>query len=352
LARRVDQPNAFFQPEFLIPLWKHTSLESNPQLLVVWDLNDRLMSLSFLQRGENSPRLPFRHLKSFQHHYLLSEQMLIDRNSHDLVIKTVFNWLAESPYRHGLEVQEFRSPDKVDFPVSHLAQEMGVNTFVEREWQRAACVVDQSSTSGFLKTHCSKSRRKTLNRARKKLNENGPVSFSFIHGKAVTDQHLRTFLKLESMGWKGEAGTAIFCQRKDLAFFVEMVQRMSQTQKLAFGELKIGEQVIASTCNLIDGETLFAFKIGWHPDFKSGSPGVWSELELRNAVQSELPLITLIDSCSQPDSYLDAIWPDRIACRRSYFVQSRRSKIVCFSRKVLRRLRLNLKRRSATLEQS
>ena len=341
LNQRQRHANAFYQPQYLIPLWRHGCFETLPDILIVRDQTNRLMGLTLMQARSYGPRLPFPHLDSIQHDYLFCGDMLIDREHREQVVRTMFHWLSTGRYRHGLRIQETTHAQSAPSLKPMVAKEMGLQRFIEREWERAA-VIPECSIREFLQTHCSKSRRKSINRSYKKLTQSGPVSFSLVHGPQITTQHIVNFLKLEKMGWKGEAGTALASTPGDSQFFYEMCRQMSAAHKLVFGELKVGSQVIASTCNLIDNNVLFAFKVGWNPEFTAGSPGVWSELELMQAIGNELPNITLIDSCAQPGSHLDDLWPERITCTRSCYVQSRRSKIVHYTRKTVRQVRQKL----------
>ncbi|HWL07874.1 MAG TPA: GNAT family N-acetyltransferase, partial [Planctomicrobium sp.] len=173
-------------------------------------------------------------------------------------------------------------------------------------------------------------------RARGKLERHGAVSFRVIEHPHDIPGAVRRFLDLEQRGWKRETGTAMGCDPKHQAFFESFAHQMSADQNILFGELLVGEHVVASTCNLIGGDTLFAFKIGWDSELKEGSPGVWAEIELANFIAQNKPEIALLNSCSTAGSYLDRLWPHRIAMGNIVLTQSHRAILYSSVRKTLR----------------
>merc|ERR1711916_287723 len=95
-----------------------------------------------------------------------SENWLIDHHQYDNVLNAVFRWVSRSQFRHGIHFCEVN--------LQHMSRSCsphadGLEEFVETEWQRAACQPRQYSASELLGNYCSKSRRKSINRARKRL---------------------------------------------------------------------------------------------------------------------------------------------------------------------------------------
>ena len=78
---------------------------------------------------------------------------------------------------------------------------------------------------------------------------------------------------------------------------------------------------MASTLNLLSGESLFAFKIGWDPEFAECSPGTLSELNLLEHCH-EVPGLNQIDSCAKPGSYVENVWPWRRKLTTGVFTTS------------------------------
>jgi hypothetical protein len=95
------------------------------------------------------------------------------------------------------------------------------------------------------------------------------------------------------------------------AFFREMAEGFRGEGRLFFTELTIGQAVVASTCNLISGNTGFAFKIGWDPRYAKGSPGVLNEIEFVRAAPSLFPSLEAVDSGASEGSFIEELWTDR-----------------------------------------
>jgi CelD/BcsL family acetyltransferase involved in cellulose biosynthesis len=77
----------------------------------------------------------------------------------------------------------------------------------------------------------------------------------------------------------------------------------------------------ASSLNLLSAGTLFAFKIGWDPQFAECSPGTLCELSLLEHCR-EIPGVEQIDSCAKPGSYVENVWPWRQKLTTGVFTTS------------------------------
>jgi CelD/BcsL family acetyltransferase involved in cellulose biosynthesis len=122
---------------------------------------------------------------------------------------------------------------------------------------------------------------------------------------------METHLQLEHAGWKGTAGTSLLASPAQAGFFREMIQRFDEIQGAVFAETLCDGKVIASTSNLLLGDTLNGFKTGWHPDFAACSPGRLNEVFLSAAVPAAWPEVGVFDSQAQEDSYLSELLPHR-----------------------------------------
>ncbi|MBT5017772.1 MAG: GNAT family N-acetyltransferase, partial [Planctomicrobium sp.] len=185
---------------------------------------------------------------------------------------------------------------------------------------------------------CSASRRKTLRKGWKKLSQAGDVEFRLRRLPNEIPSAIDSFLELEALGWKGEQGTALSCKSSHAVFFSKMCEEFSKAGRVIFGEILLNNQVIASTCNLLSGNTLFAFKIGWDHNYSNCSLGYWSEVLLADAIHHEAKEVCLIDSCSDEDSYTGKVWQDRIEIGSTILIWSRRAKLMREAKKVVKKL--------------
>jgi CelD/BcsL family acetyltransferase involved in cellulose biosynthesis len=186
--------------------------------------------------------------------------------------------------------------------------------------QRAVIPVDQVPDD-CLGTLYSKSRRKTLKRNRRRLESYGSVEFRLHRPEPGDSRAVEEFLRLESLGWKGDQGTAMATDANHARFCRELVTGFAARGQVIFGELTVDDRPVASTLNLLSGESLFAFKIGWDPEFAECSPGTLSELNLLEHCH-EVPGLNQIDSCAKPGSYVENVWPWRRKLTTGVFTTS------------------------------
>ena len=156
-----------------------------------------------------------------------------------------------------------------------------------------------------------------LRRRKRRLEDRGTTAFRITPPDATTTTNtnvaeaMETHLQLEHAGWKGTAGTSLLASPAQAGFFREMILRFDQIHGAVFAETLCDGKVIASTSNLLLGDTLNGFKTGWHPDFAACSPGRLNEVFLSAAIPSAWPQVAVFDSQAQQDSYLSDLLPHR-----------------------------------------
>jgi hypothetical protein len=212
----------------------------------------------------------------------------------------------------------------------------------EDGFSERAAIRPKEMPEDYLKGLFSGARRREIRRRFRRLASYGHVRFDLIRPGANHGERTKTFLSLEGMGWKGEQGTALISIPGHESFTREMVARLSATGRVLFGELRAGDVPVASTLNLLAREALFALKVGWHPDFAKCSPGVLCQVKLMEAL-AELGGVGLVDSCAEPGSWLETIWPWRRKLTSGVFPTSPVGKILAATtlrmKQVKRRLR-------------
>ena len=118
------------------------------------------------------------------------------------------------------------------------------------------------------------------------------------------------FLAMEDTGWKAEHGTALRSKPADAAFFRRMCAGMSASGHLELVSLEGGGQTIAMECHLLDGRSLFSFKIAHDPAFRRFSPG--TQLKVRVIDRLHEQGFDVGDSCASPtNTHMNRLWPER-----------------------------------------
>ncbi|WP_437203605.1 GNAT family N-acetyltransferase [Planctomicrobium sp. SH664] len=328
LSSSAAEPNVFLDPDFLLPLTRNFPSAETPALLSVEQPDGRMLLATCVEAVSWSTEIPFPHLSGLQSPYSFRGGLLIDRENAAAVLKMLFQQLASTRYRHALKLHVMRLDSELYARISQGAAEHGIDIRTPMIWKRAALDLRSLGAGTVIELCCSKTRRKSLRAARRKMEERGPLAFRLCGTPESLPAATARFLHLEQQGWKQDEGTAIACRPADRKFFEEMITALGERSQVLFGELLCGDQVIASTCNLISGNMLFAFKIGWDQKFADGSPGMWAEFELLEALRTERPDIRFLDSCSRPGSYLEKFWNGTMILGEVNLLQSRRAKVL------------------------
>jgi CelD/BcsL family acetyltransferase involved in cellulose biosynthesis len=177
---------------------------------------------------------------------------------------------------------------------------------------RAPAVRPALLSDDYLKWHWSRSRRKSLRQSRARLERLGSVALRLVSDPAEVPDAVCTFLELERSGWKGAAGTACGSSPATREFIEEMVAGLALSGSVLITELHAGEHLLASAINLVHRDELFAYQIGWDPQYAPFGPGVLHEVELLQAGRTALRHFSLFDSCSRDGTYIARLWPERL----------------------------------------
>ena len=163
----------------------------------------------------------------------------------------------------------------------------------------------------------------------------GEVEWRFVDDLVGFDQ-VEAFLRLENLGWKSKAGTALRSSESHELFFRRLVTAFGQVHRVFFTELLLDGAVIASTCNLCVGDRSFAFKVAFDPRYAKMAPGFINEFEFLRSLD-RVTGISALDSGAEEGSFIDELWPERIALGNGHFVGRRGAKVVAAGMGLLRR---------------
>jgi CelD/BcsL family acetyltransferase involved in cellulose biosynthesis len=111
--------------------------------------------------------------------------------------------------------------------------------------------------------------RSDLRRCRRRLEELGRVALDVEHDTA----HLEEALAVESLGWKGTAGTAILSASQTARFYGEVARWAAASGRLRLIFLRVDGHPVAFHLALEDDQTYFPLKGGFDPAFRAQSPG-------------------------------------------------------------------------------
>lgn len=300
LERRSLLRNPFLSPSFLLS----QSWESSPsaQLLTIIDGQGNWLLAGLFERVSRTRQLPLPHLRAVRTAHSYKTGLLVDATQREPVVETLWKFLRQQNL-HGLSFSMFPMQSALAGLLTERCERDGAAVMVEDLHTRA-------TVSPFDGSAMSPQRAKSLRRGRSALEKLGQVSLRFTGCPDRDLSAVERFLFLESLGWKGEAQSALACRQSESEALKRVALGFATRDRIRFAELILGEQVIASMCLFRSESDYYAFKIGWDPQFERGCPGFLLAAEIQDHL-SQLPRCASIDSCASPGSFLDRVWPGR-----------------------------------------
>ncbi|MEW5983876.1 MAG: GNAT family N-acetyltransferase [Acidobacteriota bacterium] len=309
LERRALEANAYLSPHFILPAVRHLEPAPGPVAVLVEDGTGDLLGVGVFRQRSSSWRFPLPSLAAYRSRHSYLSGLLVDRDRASPVVAAFFTFFRGSSRWHGVEFT-WRTADS---PLAGLLEGAAAGhgfPWHEQYRTKRPTFIPAEGGDAYLAGHLARGRHKDLSRRRRRLEERGVVSWRFRAGAELGPECPERLLELEHLGWKGSQGTSLRSRPEDEAFFREVVGRFGREGQAFFAELAVGGEVISSTSNFASGRAGFAFKIGWHPDYKQCSPGLLNEVEfLRRAPELLLCRdLEYIDSGAVGGSYLDTLW--------------------------------------------
>jgi CelD/BcsL family acetyltransferase involved in cellulose biosynthesis len=316
LAAAAVEPNPFYESWMLLPALRafdkdkellfvlifapHPSLEFAPPILC---------GLFPLERSRFH-RTPVKLLRLWQHLHCFICTPLVRRGYGPETLSLFFDWLKSEEAGSSLMEFNFVAGDGAfhQLLVDQINERASLH-FVKEQFTRAL-FRPSTDAENYLQRSLSGKRRKELRRQEKRLSETGRLEYAELTASAELGAWIDDFLRLESEGWKGRAGTNISANENEREFFREIVWEAFRRERLMMLAMRLDGRTIAEKCNFIAGAGAFAFKIAFDEAHAQSSPGV--HLEIENIRRSHvLTGMEWMDSCSVADNFINSLWFDR-----------------------------------------
>ncbi|QDT56166.1 hypothetical protein Pan44_42180 [Caulifigura coniformis] len=281
------------------------------------DADGRWYAAGVFEAVTGSRQLPAPHLQAVRGQHCFLSGLLLDPAHAGEAIGAIWRAL-DAQGLHGVAFPQFPIESRLgDLLSSHCSgQQLAVVT--DGVQHRATVSLDDASNNVGI----SEKRTKSLQKGRRALARHGNVGSRFRDCSRDDPSAIDEFLRLESLGWKGEAGSSLASTRREADWFRTVALSLSMQDRIRFAELLVDDRVIASMCLLRAQSEYFAFKIGWDPQWERGCPGFLLAAEVR-AHLGQLTGCERIDGCARPGSFLDHVWPGRMAVGDVVFTTNR-----------------------------
>lgn len=176
----------------------------------------------------------------------------------------------------------------------------------------------------------SAKRRKTYRRQWRKLHRTASVEVRLHRFLASESDWATRFMQMEAAGWKGQRGSALGCCPADTKFFSELTRAYSDRADLFLSEVRVEGVAAAMSASLVEGTTMFGFKVAFDPAYGEYSPG------LLNAVQEvrlfhESQELRLAESGANAESFIGSYWRERVPVAKVLLPSSRAGRLALSS---------------------
>jgi hypothetical protein len=143
------------------------------------------------------------------------------------------------------------------------------------DWDGASQIIDCDRPFGELTSTLSRHFRQNLRTAHNRLEAIADFRFERAADPSSIAKAFEDFLKVESSGWKGHAGTrsAIALKPELLAFYRQLVASVRDTGRCEFVSLHTAGRCIASSLCIRVGHEHTVLKIGYDETYARVSPG-------------------------------------------------------------------------------
>jgi CelD/BcsL family acetyltransferase involved in cellulose biosynthesis len=309
LAQDVAEANIFQFPHFIrhsLPLlaWQR------PQIITIRQAH-LLIGIAILQRDVGYAKLPVPFWKSAIHAEQYLGTPLVRAGFEEEFAAGLTAWLDQAPLHCGfLQLAKIASDGPVAKAMMKLTQQAGRALMIANLHERAG-IAPKARPGALADTHLSASRRRSIRRARKRLDDAGEVSIERLDKKDQLDEWIDQFLVMEDSGWKREAGSSILSCVRETALYRAMMREAFENGNLNLTRLNLNQMPIAYTLDILAPPTGFCLKSAIHPDYRKYSPGVLMEFETLKFYLGDTTL-ELLDSCTHPENaMLNELWPDK-----------------------------------------
>jgi hypothetical protein len=343
LAERAADPNAFLSPSFVGPAARRLD---PADAVAAWLIEQRrddgnwvLQGVAVMRDVPGDRDLPLPHAAGYVSLHSFLGGVLLDARDRVTAARAMYAaWCRVIPA--GVVLPRCDVEALTQRALADAARARDRCVLVRDAFERATMQPARQTVDAVRERLPSHTKRYLS--AAQKADPDQRLALRILRGRTLDVAAIERHLELEHAGWKGEQGTSLRARPAEEAFFREVFHANAAADRAVLVELLLGNKVIHSSSNLLQGAGGFAFKVGFDPAHAKLSPGILGEVGFLLAVREALPEVTVFDSGSTADSFIAGLWPDRRCIGTLVLSTSRRADLVLATQGALRRCKHRL----------
>ena len=316
LSRRAIEPNAFFDPRFLIPAMPRLE-DKSVRLLVARDEAEGRSRLRFFMPFSVEVTAPLsrrKAVRAWTHPFGRLGVLPLDTDDPAATAASLFEALQKgvSDLPPVLVLPDLPLDGPLTGVLARTAIERGLAVGWADRTHRACLDARSGDAGGVLRAHLGGHGFRDHRRRLRLLESAGRLQFEVARHEGDLRNGFEDFLYLEAAGWKGRAGSALLQDRHRAAFAREAMSSLSAQGDARIYALRLDGEVIASLVVLLSNGSGVAWKTAYDERFARARPGALV-VALATEAMMEDSAIRFVDSCAMPDhAIFNALWPCRL----------------------------------------
>ena len=237
LVETAIEPNSFHEPSLLLPALRHLAAEQQVELLLieapkrVYPQGPKVLcGLLPIIRRRSLQGLPLKIWEVWRHPYSFLGTPLLRRDCTREALDHLFQIAATDP-RGATAIHFPQLPG--EGPLARLlidSNDAGQRAVFVKDLQTRAMFERDTDDEAFLKNRLSKNKRNYIQRIERRLAETGELNVTWFDNTDDISNWADEFLRLEALGWKGAAGSALGSTPQHAAFFRELTAHVPRSR--------------------------------------------------------------------------------------------------------------------------
>lgn len=310
LADQAAEPNSFAERWFLQPALALLADAADIRLAVVTSQSGLLVGLMPVTVRPVYGRIPVANVQNWMHHNSFLGVPLVRHGMEEPFWTALLTGLDDADWAKGLlHVRGLTADGRVMRGLETAAAQFERPCDVVQRTRRAL-LSSNRTPQDYWDANIRKKKRTELNRLESRLGEMGELAYRTLAPDDDAEPWIDAFLRLESDGWKGRAGSALTCDPALAQFLRIAAAGAHAAGKLDVHRLDLDGRPIAMLINFLAPPGGFSFKIAFDERYARHSPDVL--IERYNLRILERREIDWLDNCATEDhAMIDSLWGQR-----------------------------------------